>query len=477
MEYEVVIGLEIHCQLSTRTKIFCGCEPAFGEPPNTRVCPVCLGHPGVLPVLNREVVESAIKMGLGTHCSITSPNVFSRKHYFYPDLPKGYQISQYDKPICEHGHVEIIIDGQPKRIGLTRIHMEEDAGKNMHEGLGDVSHVDLNRAGVPLLEAVSEPDLRSPDEAIAYLKKMRDIVLYLGICDANMERGNFRADANISLRPVGQEELGTKVEMKNMNSFRFIKQALEYEIKRQTKALDEGTPIIQETRLWDTKRNMTAPMRTKEEAHDYRYMPEPDLLPVIVEQDWIDRVQKELPELPDEKRERFVSAYGLSEYDADVLTASRALADYYESAVKAYSDDPKTTCNWLMGDLSGRMNEDGKEITDCPVSPEQLGGLVKAIHSGEISGKIGKTVFGEMYGTDKTAETIIKEKGLVQVSDTGAIDAMIDEVMAAHPGEVEEYRGGKVKLMGFFVGQVMKLSKGQANPGMVNKCLKEKLGG
>ena len=477
MEYEVVIGLEVHCQLSTNTKIFCGCSTTFGNEPNSQTCPVCLGHPGVLPVLNRKVVEYAVMMGLGTHCQITTPNIFARKHYFYPDLPKGYQISQFDKPICEHGHVEIIVDGQPKRIGLTRIHMEEDAGKNMHEGSGSDSRVDLNRAGVPLLEAVSEPDLRSPDEAVAYLKKLRNIVLYLGICDGNMERGNFRCDANISLRPKGREEFGTKVEMKNMNSFRFIKQALEYEIKRQTKVLDEGGTIIQETRLWDTKRGVTENMRTKEEAHDYRYMPEPDLAPVVVEQSLIDRVRANMPELPDEKRERFVAEYGLSEYDADVLTTSREMADYYETAVAAYNGDPKLTCNWLMGDLSARLNEDGTDISQSPFSPNQLAGLVKAIHSGEISGKIGKTVFIEMFGTDKRAEKVIQEKGLVQVSDTGAIDAMIDEVIAANPAEVADYKGGKTKLMGFFVGQVMKVSKGQANPGMVNKRLKEKLEG
>ncbi|MFQ5509400.1 MAG: Asp-tRNA(Asn)/Glu-tRNA(Gln) amidotransferase subunit GatB [Leptospirillia bacterium] len=477
MEYGVVIGLEVHCQLSTKTKIFCGCSPTFGDPPNTHICPICLGHPGVLPVLNREVVESAIKMGLGTHCSITSPNVFSRKHYFYPDLPKGYQISQFDKPICEHGHVEIIVDGVPKRIGLTRIHMEEDAGKNLHEGLGDVSHVDLNRAGVPLLEAVSEPDLRSPEEAVAYLKKIRNIVLYLGICDANMERGNLRCDANISLRPKGQEEFGTKVEMKNMNSFRFLRQALEYEIKRQTKILNEGGTIVQETRLWDAKRGVTDSMRGKEEAHDYRYLPEPDLAPVVVEDAWIEKVKSGMPELPDAKRERFVADFGLSEYDADVLTSSRALADFYEASVKAYDGDPKTTCNWLMGDLSARLNEEGVDIADCPVTPAQLAGIVEAIHKGDISGKIGKTVFGEMYGTDQTAAQVIEAKGLVQVSDTGAIDSIIDQVMAANPNEVAEFKGGKVKLMGFFVGQVMKLSKGQANPKVVNERLRDKLNG
>ncbi|MBI5136605.1 MAG: Asp-tRNA(Asn)/Glu-tRNA(Gln) amidotransferase subunit GatB [Nitrospirae bacterium] len=477
MKYEVVIGLEVHCQLSTNTKIFCGCATTFGNPPNSQTCPICLGHPGVLPVLNRKVVEYAVMAGLATRSTISSPNVFSRKHYFYPDLPKGYQISQFDKPICEHGTIEIVVDGTPKRIGLTRIHMEEDAGKNLHEGLGDVSHVDLNRAGVPLLEMVSEPDLRSPEEAVAYLKKIRTLVIYLGICDANMEQGNLRCDANISLRPVGREKFGTKVEMKNMNSFRFLKQALEYEIKRQAKVLDEGGTIVQETRLWDTKRGVTESMRSKEEAHDYRYMPEPDLLPVVVERAWIDAIRQNMPELPDAKRERFVADFGLSEYDADVLTVSRELADYYEAAVAAFSGDPKTTCNWVMGELAAKLNETGTPIEQCPMTAAQLAGIVQAIHSGEISGKIAKTVFGEMYGTGKDAAQVIREQGLVQVSDSGAIDAMIQSVMAANPDKVADYRGGKDKLFGFFVGQVMKASQGQANPQMVNERLKALLAG
>jgi len=477
MEYGVVIGLEVHCQLATNSKIFCGCATTFGNPPNSQTCPICLGHPGVLPVLNRQVVEWSVMTGLATGCQITSPNVFSRKHYFYPDLPKGYQISQYDKPICEHGKIEIVVDGTPKTIGLTRIHMEEDAGKNLHEGLGDVSHVDLNRAGVPLMEMVSEPDMRSPEEAVAYLKKVRTLMIYLGVCDANMERGNLRCDANISLRPLGQEEFGTKVEMKNMNSFRFLKQALEYEIKRQTKVLDEGGTIVQETRQWDAKRGVTESMRVKEEAHDYRYLPEPDLLPVEVPQAWIDEIAKTMPELPDAKRERFVSDFGLSEYDADVLTTNRELADYYEAAVAAYVGDPKTTCNWVMGELAAKLNEDGTAIDACPMSPAQLAGIVEAIHVGTISGKIGKTVFGEMYGTDKTAKAVIEEKGLVQVSDTGAIDALIQPILDANQDKVDAYRGGKDKLFGFFIGQVMKASKGQANPQMVNERLRALLNG
>jgi len=477
MEYGVVIGLEVHCQLATNTKIFCGCATTFGNPPNSQTCPICLGHPGVLPVLNRQVVEWSIMTGLATGCQITSPNVFSRKHYFYPDLPKGYQISQYDKPICEHGKIEIVVDGTPKTIGLTRIHMEEDAGKNIHEGLEGVSHVDLNRAGVPLMEMVSEPDMRSPEEAVAYLKKVRTLMLYLGVCDANMERGNLRCDANISLRPKGREAFGTKVEMKNMNSFRFLKQALEYEIKRQTKILDEGGTIIQETRQWDGKRGVTESMRVKEEAHDYRYLPEPDLLPVEVPQAWTDEIAKTMPELPDAKRERFVGDFGLSEYDSDVLTTNRELADYYERAVAAYDGDPKVTCNWLMGELSAKLNEDGTSIDACPMTPAQLATIVEAIHDGTISGKIGKVVFAEMYGTDKTAKTVIEEKGLVQVSDSGAVDALIQPVMDANQDKVDAYRGGKDKLFGFFVGQVMKASKGQANPQVVNQRLKALLNG
>jgi aspartyl-tRNA(Asn)/glutamyl-tRNA(Gln) amidotransferase subunit B len=477
MDYEVVIGLEVHCQLATKTKIFCGCATTFGQSPNAQTCPVCLGHPGVLPVLNRQAVAYTIMAGLATHCEIRDASVFARKHYFYPDLPKGYQISQYDRPICEGGRVEILVEGVPQRIGLTRIHMEEDAGKNLHEGLGDASHVDLNRAGVPLIEVVSEPELRSPEEAVAYLKKLRDIVVYLGVCDGNMEQGNLRCDANISLRPRGSDTLGTRVEMKNMNSFRFLKAAIEYEMKRQAQVLHRGGTIVQETRLWDTKRGVTESMRTKEEAHDYRYMPEPDLLPVVVDPEWIEEIRRAMPELPDAKRERFVAAYGLSAYDADVLTASRALADYYERAVAAYDGDPKLTCNWVMGDLMGRLNEAGTAIEQCPMTPAQLAGIVAAIHEGTISGKIAKAVFGHLYGTGKTAADVIREQGLVQVSDTGAIDAIIAGVLAANPEEVALFRGGKDKLLGFFVGQVMKASKGKANPQLVNERLRAALKG
>jgi len=475
MEYEAVIGLEVHCQLATRSKIFCGCATTFGQPPNSQTCPICLGHPGVLPVLNRQAVAYTIRAGLATHGVIQSSSVFARKHYFYPDLPKGYQISQYDKPIIDGGYVEIVTDAGPKRIGLTRIHMEEDAGKNLHEGLESVSHVDLNRAGVPLIEIVSEPDLRTSDEAVAYLKKLRDIVVYLGVCDGNMEEGNLRCDANVSLRPKGQEAFGTKVEMKNMNSFRFLKAAVEYEMKRQAQVLDRGGTVIQETRLWDTKRGVTESMRSKEEAHDYRYMPEPDLLPVVVDPAWVEEVRRQMPELPDAKRERFVASYGLSEYDAEVLTASQALADFFEKSVAAFDGDPKLTCNWVMGELMARLNQDGTPIEACPLTPEQLAGLVGAIHGGTISGKIAKTVFGHLYGSNKTAEQVIEAEGLVQVSDTGAIDAIIAEVIAAHPNEAADYRGGKDKLLGFFVGQVMKQTQGKANPKLVNERLRAML--
>jgi aspartyl-tRNA(Asn)/glutamyl-tRNA(Gln) amidotransferase subunit B len=474
-EYEAVIGLEVHCQLATKTKIFCGCATTFGQPPNSQTCPVCLGHPGVLPVLNRQAVAYTIRAGLATHGEIQSPSVFARKHYFYPDLPKGYQISQYDKPIIDGGYVEIVTEAGPRRIGLTRIHMEEDAGKNLHEGFDAVSHVDLNRAGVPLIEIVSEPDLRTSDEAVAYLKKLRDIVVYLGICDGNMEQGNLRCDANVSLRPKGQAAFGTKVEMKNMNSFRFLKAAVEYEMKRQAQVLDRGGTVVQETRLWDTKRGVTESMRSKEEAHDYRYLPEPDLLPVVVDPAWVEEVRKDMPELPDAKRERFVADYGLSAYDAEVLTASQALADYFERAVAAFDGDPKLTCNWVMGDLTAKLNEDGTPIEDCPLAPEQLAGIIEAIHGGTISGKIAKTVFGHMYGTDRTAAQVIEAEGLVQVSDTGAIDAIIADVIAAHPQEAADYRGGKEKLLGFFVGQVMKQTQGKANPKLVNERLRAML--
>jgi len=479
MKYQVVIGLEVHTQLTTNTKIFCGCPTRFGAQPNSQTCPVCLGFPGALPVLNRQVVEYAIKAGLATNCSIAPRSIFARKNYFYPDLPKGYQISQFDLPICLNGHLDIDLEGGRKRIGITRIHMEEDAGKLVHAdlpGVGDDSCVDLNRACTPLLEVVSEPDMRSPEEAIAYLKKLHQIVVYLGICDGNLEEGSFRCDANVSLMPVGSTVFGTRAELKNINSFRFIKQAIEYEMERQAEILDEGGRIIQETRLFDPSTGTTRSMRGKEEAHDYRYFPDPDLVPVIVDAAWIERVRATLPELPEAKRTRFTTELGLSEYDAEVLAASRELARYFEETLALFPQ-PKTVSNWVMGEVTRALNEDGRGIADCPVSPAGLADLLKLIEQGTVSVKIAKTVFDEMYKTGQEPAAIVQEKGLVQVSDTGAIEAIIDEVLLREPGQLAEYRSGKDKLFGFFVGQVMRASKGKANPALVNELLLKKLNG
>ena len=474
MKYEAVIGLEVHAQMLTDTKIFCGCSTKFGSEPNTQTCPVCIGMPGVLPVLNRKALEFAVKTGIATNCTVSVYSRFARKNYFYPDLPKGYQISQYELPICEHGYLEIIVDGNIKKIGITRIHMEEDAGKNIHEGGGSFSFVDLNRAGVPLMEIVSEPEIRSPREAVEYMKKLRTILRYLGVCDGNMEQGSLRCDANISVRPVGQKEFGTRAEVKNINSFRFVEKALDYEIKRQIKVLDDGGKIIQETRLWDSSRGITESMRGKEEAHDYRYFPEPDLVPIIVDQKWIDGIKTSLPELPDIKRERFVSEYGLSANDADFLACDKPIAEWFEGSV-ILGGQPKNVANWMMGDLMRLLNEDSRSIEDCPLKPEQLVEMLKLMDNGTISGKIAKTVFEEMYKTGKNAEVIVREKGLVQISDTGAIEQAVDDVIAKNPAEVERFKAGEEKLTGFFVGQVMKMTKGKANPQMVNELLKKKL--
>ena len=474
MVYEAVIGLEVHAQLQTNSKIFCGCETAFGREANTLTCPVCIGMPGVLPVLNKKAVEYTIKTGLATHCTISTYSRFARKNYFYPDLPKGYQISQYELPICEHGYVEIVVDGKVKRIGLTRIHLEEDAGKNLHQAEGGASLVDLNRAGTPLMEIVSEPDIRTPDEASEYLKKLRAILRYIEVSDADMEKGNFRCDANVSIRPAGSKEFGTRAEIKNVNSFKFVQKALEYEIKRQAQILDEGGRVIQETRLFDATKGVTFSMRSKEEAHDYRYFPEPDLVPVVISRDVVEDIRKSIPELPDAKRERFVREYGLPEYDADMLTQSRAMAAYFEDTVRI-SGQPKVVSNWMMGELMRLLNAEGKEIEDCPIKPERLAGMIKMISDNVISTKIAKTVFEEMYNSGKDAGTVVSEKGLVQVSDTGAIETIIDEVIRANPAQAAEYRSGKEKLFGFFVGQVMKASKGKANPDIVNQLLKKKL--
>jgi aspartyl-tRNA(Asn)/glutamyl-tRNA(Gln) amidotransferase subunit B len=474
MKYEAVIGLEVHAQLQTNTKIFCGCETRFGEEANTRTCPVCIGMPGVLPVLNKKAVEYIVKTGLATHCTINPSSRFARKNYFYPDLPKGYQISQYELPVCEHGYVEIVVDGTIKRIGITRIHLEEDAGKNLHQAESGASLVDLNRAGTPLMEIVSEPDIRTPEEASEYLKKLRSILRYIEVSDADMEKGNFRCDANVSIRPTGSKEFGTRAEVKNVNSFKFVQKALEYEIKRQAQVLDDGGKVVQETRLFDSTKGVTFSMRSKEEAHDYRYFPEPDLVPIVIPKEISEAIGKTIPELPDAKRERFVKEYGLPAYDADMLTQSRALASYYEEAAKL-TGQPKVISNWIMGELMRLLNADGREIEDCPVKPGKLAGMVKMIAEGVISTKIAKTVFEEMYKTGKDAESVVKEQGLVQVSDTGAIEQIISDVIRANPGQAAEYKAGKEKLFGFFVGQVMKASKGKANPDLVNQLLKKKL--
>jgi aspartyl-tRNA(Asn)/glutamyl-tRNA(Gln) amidotransferase subunit B len=475
MDFEPVIGLEVHAQLKTKSKIFCGCSTAFGAPPNTNTCQVCLGMPGVLPVLNKKVVEFSMKMALATHCTITSPNRFARKNYFYPDLPKGYQISQFELPIAEHGWLEIEDDGRKKRIGITRIHMEEDAGKLVHDEREPKSYVDLNRTGVPLMEIVSEPDIRSPEEATAYLKKLHAILRYLDICDGNMQEGSFRCDANISLRPVGQEEFGTRTELKNMNSFRNVQRALEYEIRRQRDVLLDGGNVVQETLLWDADRNVTNSMRGKEEAHDYRYFPDPDLIPVVIDEDWIEETRKTLPELPDERRQRFVSAFGLSEYDAEVLTSSKDFADYFEAALKVYPQAKKLG-NWMMTELMRELKgEDSIDISGCPIPPENLGGLLNMVDKGTISGKIAKSVFTDMLATGKDAETLVKEKNLVQVSDEGELLAIVREIIAANPGQAADYRAGKTKLMGYFVGQLMQKTKGRANPKLANQLFSQEL--
>jgi len=458
----------------TDTKIFCGCSTKFGSKPNTQTCPVCIGMPGALPVLNKKALEFAIKTGLAMNCKISSYSRFARKNYFYPDLPKGYQISQYELPICEGGHIEIVVDGAIKRIGITRIHIEEDAGKNIHEGGGPYSFVDLNRAGVPLMEIVSKPDIRSPKEAAEYMKKLRTILRYLDVCDGNMEQGSLRCDANVSIRPAGQKEYGIRTEVKNINSFKFVEKALEYEIKRHLKVIEEGGRAIQETRLWDSNKGITESMRGKEEAHDYRYFPEPDLVPIVVSRERIDEIRRDLPELPDAKRARFVSGYSIPEYDAEFLTSEKAIAEWFECAVKA-GGQPKAVSNWMMGELMRMLNEENKPIDECLLKPEQLASMLKLIDNGTISGKIAKTVFEEMFKTAKDADTIVKEKSLVQISDTEEIEKTIDDILAKSQKEVERYRAGEEKLMGFFVGQIMKATKGKANPQVVNDILKKKL--
>jgi len=478
MDYEAVIGLEVHAEMLTQSKIFCGCSARFGAPPNENTCPRCLGLPGSLPVLNRRVVEYAIKAGLAADCAIAPVSRWARKNYFYPDLPKGYQISQYELPICIGGRIDIAVDGQEKPVRLTRIHMEEDTGKNIHDQHGDASLVDYNRSGVPLLEIVSEPDLRSPAEAGAYLRKLRAILQYLEVCDGNMEEGSFRCDANVSVRPVGSDALGTKAEVKNMNSFRAVERALEYEIARQIDLLRHGDRVLQETRLWDADREVTRSMRSKESAHDYRYFPEPDLLPLEVSESWIAELRATLPELPDARRLRFIREYGLPAYDAEVLTARKDIADYFETAVRAHAN-PKAISNWVMGDLLRVVRErhlDGAlVIREWPVPPAHLAGLVRLIDDQTISGKIAKGVFEQMLSSGASPERLVADQGLSQVTDSGAIDAAIAAVLAANADKVAEYRSGKDKLFGFFVGQVMKAMQGKANPQKVNELLKQRL--
>ncbi|WP_026486621.1 Asp-tRNA(Asn)/Glu-tRNA(Gln) amidotransferase subunit GatB [Caldanaerobius polysaccharolyticus] len=472
MEYKTIIGLEVHAELLTKTKIFCGCTTEFGGEPNTHTCPVCLGLPGVLPVLNKKVVEFAIKAGLATNCQISEYSKMDRKNYFYPDLPKAYQISQYDLPLCHNGYVEIEVGGKKKKIGIRRIHIEEDAGKLMHTR--DGSLVDYNRAGVPLIEIVSEPDINSPEEAYAYLTKLKSILQYIEVSDCKMEEGSLRCDTNVSLMPVGASEFGTKIELKNLNSFKAVQRALEYEIKRQRDILESGDKVVQETRRWDETRGITTSMRTKEEAHDYRYFPEPDLVPIVVDREWIDRIKAELPELPDQKRERFVREYGIPEYDAEVLTGSKALAKFFEDTVRLHNN-PKAVSNWIMSEVLRILNDKGIEIQELNLKPEQLAQLLNLIENGTISGSIGKKVFEDVIETGKDPEVIVKEKGLVQVSDEGQIREIVKQVLEQNQKSVKDYKSGKEKAFGFLVGQIMRATKGKANPQVANKILKEEL--
>ncbi len=480
MSYQPVIGLEVHAQVLTESKIFCGCSTRFGAPPNHHTCPVCAGFPGVLPVLNEKVVELAIRAGLAAHCEIARKSVLARKNYFYPDLPKGYQISQYELPICAGGYIDVEIDGAVKRVRLTRIHMEEDAGKNIHDAHGDASLVDLNRAGVPLLEIVSEPDLRAPAEAVAYLKTLRAMLQYLEICDGNMEEGSFRCDANVSVRPLGTEALGTKIEIKNLNSFRAVESALRFEIERQIETLADGGKLIQETRLWDEHRGETRAMRSKESAHDYRYFPDPDLLPIAVDEAWIARVAAALAELPAARKARFAKQYELSAYDAELLTGRKDVADYFEAAVKAHAN-PKALGNWIAGDLfrvlKERRLDEQLYVKSWPVAAENLARLVQLIDQGKISGKIAKTVFEALLDSNKTPEEIVAEKSLEQVSDLASIEAAVDRVLAASAQQIAQYRAGNEKVFGYFVGQIMKATQGKANPQKVNEILRAKLKG
>jgi len=476
MDYEAVIGLEVHAQLLTKSKIFCSCPTTFGAPPNTQTCPVCLGMPGVLPVLNRQAVEFALKMALALNCRVAPVSVFARKNYFYPDLPKGYQISQYELPLAEHGYLDIQVNGKVRRLGIKRLHLEEDAGKLIHSDTRPLSFVDFNRTGVPLIEIVSEPDMREPEEAVAYLKALRNILLYLEICDGNMEEGSLRCDANISLRPKGAATLGTKTELKNINSFRFVKQALEYEIRRQRALLADGREIVQETRLWDPAQGQTFSMRGKEEAHDYRYFPDPDLAPVQIDQEWLEKLRRTLPELPAARAARFQEVYGLPSHDADVLTGDKDLADYFEACLKDFPH-PKTVSNWIMSELLRELKKTDAGLTACRVTPPALARLLTLVEQGAISGKIAKSVFETMFATGQDPDTIIRSQGLAQISDPDTLLSLAREIVAAHPKEAADFRAGKTKVMGFFVGQLMKRTQGQANPKLANDIIRRLLSG
>ncbi|SFF29318.1 aspartyl/glutamyl-tRNA(Asn/Gln) amidotransferase subunit B [Paenibacillus algorifonticola] len=473
-QYETVVGLEVHVELHTNSKIFCGCSTAFGAPPNTHTCPVCLGHPGVLPVLNKQAVEYAMKAAMALNCTIADVSKFDRKNYFYPDSPKAYQISQFDQPIGEHGWIDIEVNGVTKRIGITRLHLEEDAGKLTHVDGGYASLVDFNRVGTPLVEIVSEPDIRTPEEAKAYLEKLKAIMLYCEVSDVKMEEGSLRCDANISLRPYGQEKLGTRAELKNMNSFRGVQRGLEYEQWRQAEVLDGGNKVVQETRRWDEAQGKTISMRGKEESHDYRYFPDPDLVRLYIDEEWKERVKASIPELPDARKARYTSDYGLPSYDADVITASKKMADFFEASL-SYTKDAKAVSNWIMGDLLGYLNSNSLELSDVKITGQGLGEMIGLLEKGTISSKIAKTVFKEMLESGKLPQQIVEEQGLVQISDEGAIIAIVDKIIEANPQSVEDFRAGKEKAIGFLVGQIMKETKGKANPAMVNKMLLERL--
>ena len=477
-KYEAVIGLEVHLQLLTKTKIFCSCSTHFGDPPNSNVCPVCLGLPGALPVLNQEAVTMAMKTALALNCAINTHSRFARKNYFYPDLPKGYQISQYDEPVAQDGWIDIVVDKTRKRIGVTRVHLEEDAGKSLHEGFPDSerkSYIDLNRSGVPLIEIVSEPDLRTPDEAFEYLTRLKTLLLYLDVSNCNMEEGSLRCDANVSVRVAGATEFGVKTEVKNLNSFRFLQKALTYEIDRQIEILEGGGTIHQETRLWDSREQRTYGMRSKEFAHDCRYFPEPDLLPLVITEEWKTQVRESLPELPDARYQRFIREYGLPEYDAGQLTLSKPLADYFEEATKG-SGEPKLAANWVLSELLHLLNEANREISESPVPADHLAELLRLIAKGSVSGKMAKDILAEMFSTGKTAGALVSEKGLAQITDEGRIATVAREVIAANPKQVEQYRGGKTATLGWLVGQVMKATRGQASPQVVQEVLKKELG-